>query len=65
MYVFSRVFSTYIRQIELKPEATSWGKKMPFGFLVAEFTNGESSWVHSITFSGSGEKLAWVGHDSR
>lgn len=21
-------------------------------------------WVHSVSFSASGEKLAWVGHDS-
>ena len=36
----SRVFSAYIKEIEAKPEATNWGKKMPFGALMAEFSNG-------------------------
>lgn len=60
----ARVFSAYIKEEEPKPEATSWGKKMTFGNLMAEFSNGGGGWVHSVSFSGSGEKLAWVGHDS-
>jgi len=60
----SRVFSAYIKEIEAKPEATIWGKKMPFGALMAEFSNGGGGWVHSVAFSPSGGKIAWVGHDS-
>merc|ERR1711976_1130592 len=46
------------------PDATNWGKKMTFGNLMAEFSNGGGGWVHDVSFSASGEKLAWVGHDS-
>jgi len=60
----ARVFSTYIKEIESKPEATNWGKKMPFGALMAELSNGGGGWVHCVAFSPSGAKMAWVGHDS-
>jgi len=60
----ARVFSTYIKEIESKPEATGWGKKMPFGALMAEYSNGGGGWVHSVGFSPSGSKMCWVGHDS-
>lgn len=60
----ARVFSAYIKEVDEKPNATSWGSKMPFGNLMAEFVNGSGGWVHGISFSGSGEKVAWVGHDS-
>lgn len=35
-----RVFSTYIKEIESKPESTNWGKKMPFGAIMGEWSNG-------------------------
>lgn len=60
----ARVFSAYIKEIEAKPEATNWGKKMPFGALMAEFSNGRGGWLHDVVFSPSGSKIAWVGHDS-
>jgi len=60
----SRVFSTYIKEIESKPEATPWGKKMPFGALMAEYSNGGGGWVHCVAFSPSGNKICWVAHDS-
>jgi len=60
----ARVFSAYIKEVEPKPEATSWGKKMTFGNMMAEFSNGGGGWVHDVSFSGSGEKLAWIGHDA-
>jgi actin related protein 2/3 complex subunit 1A/1B len=59
-----RVFSAYIKEIESKPESTSWGKKMPFGNLMGEWSNGRGGWVHCVAFSPSGGKVAWVGHDS-
>ncbi|WP_395241824.1 hypothetical protein, partial [Salmonella sp. s51933] len=31
---------------------------------MAEFSNGRGGWVHSVSFSANGDKLAWVGHDS-
>lgn len=60
----ARVFSAYIKEEEPKPEATNWGKKMTFGNAMAEFSNGGGGWVHSVSFSASGNKLGWVGHDS-
>ncbi|XP_041362709.1 actin-related protein 2/3 complex subunit 1A-B-like isoform X2 [Gigantopelta aegis] len=60
----ARVFSGYIKEVESKPGPCSWGTKMPWGTLMAEFSNGGGGWVHSISFSPSGDRLAWVGHDS-
>lgn len=60
----ARVFSAYVKEIEAKPESTNWGKKMPFGALMAEFYNGRGGWVHDVVFSPSGNKIAWVAHDS-
>jgi len=60
----ARVFSTYIKEVDEKPAATAWGKKMTFGNLMAEFSNGEGGWVHDVSFHSSGDLLAWVGHDS-
>ena len=59
-----RVFSAYVKEIESKPEATCWGKKMTFGSCMAEFYSGGGGWVHDVSFSPSGNKLAYVGHDS-
>ncbi|XP_065826753.1 actin-related protein 2/3 complex subunit 1A-like [Oscarella lobularis] len=60
----TRVFSAYVKEVEGKPSATVWGKKMTFGNLMSEFSNGGGGWVHGVSFSASGNKLAWVGHDS-
>jgi len=59
-----RVFSGYQKEVDEKPGPCSWGTKMPFGALMAEFSNGGGGWVHSVSFSPSGDKVAWVGHDS-
>jgi len=61
-----RVFSAYIKDIEPKPSATEWGSKMPLGHLLAEFSNSPTGggWIHSVSFSADGKRLAWVGHDS-
>merc|ERR1712080_235627 len=61
-----RVFSGYVKEIEPRPSATTWGAKMPMGNMMAEFSNSTSGggWIHSVSFSVDGSKLAWVGHDS-
>ncbi|ETE59763.1 Actin-related protein 2/3 complex subunit 1B, partial [Ophiophagus hannah] len=60
-----RVFSAYIKEVDEKPASTPWGSKMPFGQLMAEFGGtGSGGWVHSVSFSASGNRLAWVSHDS-
>lgn len=60
----ARVFSGYVKEAESKPSANSWGTKMTFANLMAEFSNGGGGWVHAVSFSPSGDKIAWVGHDS-
>merc|ERR1712111_147404 len=56
----------YIKEIEDKPSATPWGTRMPMGNLMTEFSNSPNGggWVHAVSFSADGSKLAWVGHDS-
>ncbi|XP_018494691.1 actin-related protein 2/3 complex subunit 1A [Galendromus occidentalis] len=58
----TRVFSAYIKEIEDKPEPTPWGARMPLGQLMAEFPSG--GWVHGVSFSPDGNRVAWVSHDS-
>ncbi|KAF0990897.1 hypothetical protein HZS_487, partial [Henneguya salminicola] len=59
----ARIFSAGIKEIEKKPEATCWGDKVTFGALLFECKTMEKGWVHSVSFSPSGNKLAWVSHD--
>ena len=61
-----RVFSGFIKDIEERPSETPWGKKMPIGQLMAEFTNSPmgGGWVHGVSFSHEGDRLAWIAHDS-
>uniref|UniRef100_A0A3Q2XB69 Actin-related protein 2/3 complex subunit n=1 Tax=Haplochromis burtoni TaxID=8153 RepID=A0A3Q2XB69_HAPBU len=58
-----RIFSTYIKDIEEKPGPTAWGAKMPFGEMMLEHKDC-GGWVHSVSFSPSGDQLAWVAHNS-
>lgn len=58
-----RVFSAYIKDIEDKPGPTAWGAKMPFGEVLLEHKDC-GGWVHSVSFSPSGDQLAWVAHNS-
>ncbi|OQV13711.1 Actin-related protein 2/3 complex subunit 1A [Hypsibius exemplaris] len=59
----SRVFSAFVKEVDDKPTPSSWGDKFTFGNLLAEFSR-PGGWLHSVRFSPSGEKLAWVSHDS-
>jgi len=61
-----RVFSGYLKDYEPKPSATAWGNNMKFNQVMAEFSNSihGGGWIHAVSFSADGNKLAWVGHDS-
>lgn len=61
-----RVFSGYVKTVDAKPPPTVWGKKMPFGNMMAEFGTGAGGggWVHDVSFTENGEKLVYVSHDS-
>merc|ERR1712080_587174 len=39
-----RVFSGYVKEIEPRPSATTWGAKMPMGNMMAEFSNSILWW---------------------
>ncbi len=36
----ARVFSAYVKEVDEKPAPNPWGNKMPFGQLMAEYSNG-------------------------
>uniref|UniRef100_A0A8C2M0A3 Actin-related protein 2/3 complex subunit n=1 Tax=Cricetulus griseus TaxID=10029 RepID=A0A8C2M0A3_CRIGR len=58
-----RVFSAYIKEVDEKPASTPWGRKLPLGQLMFEFGgSGTGGWVHGVSFSASGSRLAWVSH---
>uniref|UniRef100_A0A2I3GWF8 Uncharacterized protein n=1 Tax=Nomascus leucogenys TaxID=61853 RepID=A0A2I3GWF8_NOMLE len=55
-----RVFSAYIKEVDEKPASMPWGSKLPFGQLMSEFGgSGTGGWVHGVSFSASGSRLAW------
>jgi len=57
-----KVVSTFIREVDKRPGATPFGSKLPFGALLGEYVS--AGWVHSVDWSPSGNRLAFVGHDS-
>lgn len=64
----ARIFACGIKNAgDKKPPETCWAPaKTKFGTCVAEFSvpGNNGGWVHSVSFSASGDKLAFVGHDS-
>ncbi|TKY87712.1 hypothetical protein EX895_003293 [Sporisorium graminicola] len=60
----ARVFSAYIKGVDAKPPASVWGERLPFGTVCGEFSTPSGGWVHGVSFSPSGDVLAFVGHDS-
>ena len=61
-----RLYSAYVKEIEKQPAETPWGNETPFQNPIVEFSNSlqGGGWVHSVSFSGDGNRLAWVSHDS-
>jgi actin related protein 2/3 complex subunit 1A/1B len=47
-----------------RPAPSPWGEKLPFNTICGEFSSGTGGWIHSVTFSPSGNVLAFTGHDS-
>ncbi|KAF5349466.1 hypothetical protein D9757_012436 [Collybiopsis confluens] len=60
----ARVFSAYIKEIDERPSATVWGSKLPFNTICGEFASAAGGWVHGVSFSPSGDVLAFASHDS-
>ena len=60
----ARVFSSYIKGVDAKPESSVWGERLPFNTVCGEYLNNSAGWVHGCAFSPSGNALAFTAHDS-
>ncbi|CAM1506828.1 Fc.00g064690.m01.CDS01 [Cosmosporella sp. VM-42] len=60
----ARVFSSFIKGVDKRPEASPWGERLPFNTVCGEYLNNSAGWVHSVSFSPSGNSLAFAAHDS-
>ncbi|KAL2828655.1 WD40-repeat-containing domain protein [Aspergillus cavernicola] len=60
----ARVFSSFIKGIDARPEPSAWGERLPFNTICGEFLNDSAGWIHGACFSPSGDALAFTGHDS-
>jgi actin related protein 2/3 complex subunit 1A/1B len=58
----ARIFSAFVKGIDSTPAQNPFGDKIQFGELLAEFN--ANSWVHSVAFAKSGNRLAFLSHDS-
>ncbi|EQL00628.1 hypothetical protein G6O67_001612 [Ophiocordyceps sinensis] len=60
----ARVFSSFIKNVDSKPDPGVWGERLPFNTVCGEYLNNSAGWVHSVAFSPSGDSLAFAAHDS-
>lgn len=60
----ARVFSSFIKGSDERPEASVWGERLPFNTVCGEYLNSSAGWVHAVAFSPSGDALAFTAHDS-
>ncbi|KAK4546204.1 hypothetical protein LTR36_002341 [Oleoguttula mirabilis] len=60
----ARVFSSFIKGTDERPEASAWGERLPFNTVCGEYLNPTAGWVHDVAFSPSGAALAFCAHDS-
>jgi len=58
----ARVFSAHIKIVDAEAPQTAYGNKLPFGEMLAEYVVG--GWVHSAQWAPSGNRFAFVSHDS-
>ena len=60
----ARVFSSFIKGVDEKPQASVWGERLPFNTVCGEYLNNSAGWVHACAFSPSGNNFAFTAHDS-
>ncbi|KAL4868762.1 hypothetical protein BDV12DRAFT_185651 [Aspergillus spectabilis] len=60
----ARVFSSFIKGVDTRPEPSAWGERLPFNTICGEYLNDSAGWIHGVCFSPSGDALAFTGHDS-
>lgn len=60
----ARVFSGFIKGVDERPEPSVWGERLPFNTVCGEYLNDSAGWIHAVSFSPSGNALAFSAHDS-
>lgn len=60
----ARVFSSFIKGSDERPEPSAWGERLPFNTVCGEYLNSTAGWIHNVAFSPSGNALAFTAHDS-
>ena len=60
----ARVFSSFIKGVDQRPEGSVWGERLPFNTVCGEYLNNSAGWIHGCAFSPSGNALAFAAHDS-
>ncbi|MCJ1261387.1 hypothetical protein MMC22_001251 [Lobaria immixta] len=60
----ARVFSSFIKGVDARPESSVWGERLPFNTVCGEYLNNSAGWIHVCAFSPSGNALAFTAHDS-
>ncbi|CAK1368049.1 Actin-related protein 2/3 complex subunit 1 [Cercospora beticola] len=60
----ARVLSSFIKGTDERPEPSVWGERLPFNTVCGEYLNSTAGWVHGVSFSPSGNALAFTAHDS-
>ena len=60
----ARVFSSFIKGVDARPESSVWGERLPFNTVCGEYLNNSAGWIHGCAFSPSGNALAFTAHDS-
>lgn len=60
----ARVFSSFVKGVDDRPEPSVWGERLPFGTVCGEYLNNTAGWIHDCAFSPNGNALAFVAHDS-
>ena len=50
--------------MDARPAPGVWGERLPFNTVCGEYLNNSAGWVHSVSFSPSGDSLAFAAHDS-
>ncbi len=61
-----RVYCAYIEDVDgPSPQQNLWGDtKFTYAECLAEYGSAQNGWIHAVAFNLSGDRLAWVGHDS-
>jgi actin related protein 2/3 complex subunit 1A/1B len=60
----ARVFSSFIKGVDPRPDPSVWGERLPFNTVCGEYLNNSAGWVRAVAFSPSGDALAFAAHDS-